>query len=295
MRFPSCSIVIILLITSLLVWRLTKDLAGTNIHHAFATVTSSPVVKVEQESSQQEERNVTIMLPSPPISARSLEQPDSSFSNDLAQYETAPLVENIKVSEKNIGASDTNSSYGQVSGQSNEGSVLLYLAEAGQGPEISLEWPASAKERIRIRNAFSCLGMVVTLYDGSNFYRLSDAPRTHWGVDLSFYSAYIRPIHRFASPEEASEIGELKQHHGKIGQPIRLFPRSVDESLLSGLMRSLGERYLSTNYVHGVYNLVGDNIVVNVTSTDSSQVSHMQHLVKIPLRCGAKSSLKPLQ
>lgn len=278
--------VLVAVIGILLAWRIGSD---KRVLDESTTSTASsnipprenvPLLNIEKPV----ENSIAFPLPPERDYFERVSVPDKS--SDHTQSRGTPREEPMEVADDYPGSNgfEEYRYYDTTDGPA-DGAVLLYKAEAGSGPEILLDWPDQMAERADIRQAFNCLGVIVTLYDGKLFYTLDGAKGLPWEIDLSRYSAYLRPIRAFVTPEEATEVGMLQQHHGDIGQPLRVFPRAVDEALLVVLAGIVGHDFNDVGNIHGSYRMAGENIVVNVRKIGQSNVDVSQILVNVPMKC----------
>lgn len=167
------------------------------------------------------------------------------------------------------------------------GEPLLYLAEAGMGPTITLDWPREPAHRDAIFSTFTCEGMFVALYDGNNIYRRNSGRGVAWTAEPSKYSAYLRPIVAPATAKEEAMIASLTMLHGRRGKPVRIFRRKLDAVLLGGLSKFLGTNLSNAQHVHGRYHVSDAAIFVIISSVDSRATKYSIPLARTADVCTA--------
>ena len=152
-----------------------------------------------------------------------------------------------------------------VSGEG-EGGVLLRLLEHGEGPYIEVAWPTELGGRVRLfRLLKRCYGMSNALMDETGrLYRLEEPPGRAWVPDRDRFSGFVRQPDGYMAPEEKGLAVAIKEHHRLTRKLplVRLFPRGVDASLLSGLRQRIGRRYAEIGRVSGRYRMTSDGVVV---------------------------------
>lgn len=146
-----------------------------------------------------------------------------------------------------------------------EGRALLKMLEAGKGPVIEIAWPASAADRARLYNLLSaCHGMQTALLSGnSGIFSAAGTPGTPHQINRDAVSGFVRRPSGMLTAAEQSVIHRIKSHHGmRFGDPVRLFPRAVDATMLGGLGEIVGAGYLRHKTIRARYQLSGDRIAV---------------------------------
>ena len=146
-----------------------------------------------------------------------------------------------------------------------EGRALLKMLETGKGPVIEIAWPASAADRARLYQLLSaCHGMQTALLaDKSALFLSTGTPGAAWQINRDAVSGFIRRPAGVLTDAEQSAIRRIKLHHGMhFGEPVRLFPRTVDATMLGGLGEIVGAGYLRHRTIRARYRLSGDRISV---------------------------------
>lgn len=279
---------LILLVVFALAYRIVSDRLPVNSQSETRLERPYPEQPTVEHGTQSGRSVVqAIELPAPPPLRA---PPHVSTGRDLANNSTpenASRVEQSMPTDISIRRSGLGemASTEALSKHRKAGEPLLYLAEAGAGPVITLGWPKDLHSRQRIFSTFACQGMVVALYNGTRLYRIGDPKGVTWEIDSEQYSAYVRPIGAPATPKEASLVRSLSQHHGKVGAPVRVFRRELDAILLGGISSILGRGFLTTKSVEGLYHLEGDAVLVTIVSIDDSPANYLLPLTRISNAC----------
>ncbi len=120
-----------------------------------------------------------------------------------------------------------------------QGRALLRILEHGSGPEISILWPNEDYERGALYNILrECYGMEVALMGVNNqLFRLSEPPGVPWKPDVDRISGFIRIAGGEIAAAEKFLIRKIAQRHSiRFNyQPVRIFPRNFDATLLAGI------------------------------------------------------------
>lgn len=151
------------------------------------------------------------------------------------------------------------------------GRALLMLLESGEGPSISIDWPASATSRAAlIDHLRRCHGMELALLVGDgSMVRLEDSPGHSGPFDIDRWSGFLRlPSGGLTAAEEESR-NRLMVLHGP-GQLVRLFPRRVDSGILGGLAQALGEDYRRGQDIRLAYEWEQGRIVLGQLRLDGA-------------------------
>lgn len=153
-----------------------------------------------------------------------------------------------------------------------------------RGPGIEIGWPESASERERLFRAFRCLGMELAIFNqrSTRFYRLEEPIGDSWGFDPAQYSTYLRFVDTPASPEEARTFHRIAARHGVDGHWVRIFPKVLDQRLLS----QLGDARQAQR-VRADYRLEGDRLRVQNVRINGRPVAGAFQLTSVPAGCGS--------
>ncbi|MEE2760759.1 MAG: hypothetical protein VYE18_04880 [Pseudomonadota bacterium] len=168
------------------------------------------------------------------------------------------------------------------------GRVALRILEHGEGPEIELAWPHSARASTQLYRLFTrCYGMRTAAMDSTGqLYTAALGPRP-WPINLDRYSGFVRQVSGRLAPEEASELRALQKMHWSRVTSVRIFPRSVDARLLGGLGQLLGKSYRSMGHIRATYRMLGAGVVVGGISADGKPVAGEIVLRPLTRRCSA--------
>lgn len=162
------------------------------------------------------------------------------------------------------------------------------MLEAGEGPAIEIAWPASPAARARLYRLFTrCYGMQTVLLHGlGNLYRSTGAPGTPWEVNRDAFSGFVRQPTGAMSSAERKLVAAIETHHAlRNGSPVRIFPRSVDATLLGGIRQIVGKSYTGHRTIRARYLLSGNRIsVVDVSADGTRRPGHV--VLPTSRRCG---------
>jgi hypothetical protein len=151
------------------------------------------------------------------------------------------------------------------------GRALLKMLETGKGPVIEIAWPSSATERSRLYHLLNtCHGMQTALLtDKSEIFSATGRPGAAWQVNRDAVSGFVRQPSGVLTDAEQAAIRRIKTHHGMhFGNPVRLFPRAVDATLLGGIGQIVGTGYLRHKTIRARYQLSGDRVSIVDIRTD---------------------------
>lgn len=146
-----------------------------------------------------------------------------------------------------------------------EGRALLKMLETGKGPVIEIAWPANPGDRSRLyRLLTACHGMqTAMLVDRSKIFSADGPPGSDWRVNRDAVSGFVRRPAGVLTEAERAVIRRIKTHHGMhFGTPVRLFPRTVDATLLGGIGQIVGPGYLKYKTIRARYRLSGNRIAI---------------------------------
>lgn len=153
-----------------------------------------------------------------------------------------------------------------------DGRLRLRLFEHGQGPAIEIAWPTAAAARRRLHDLFvQCYGMRRAILDGrGDLYGTDGRAGQPLPINFDRYSGFVRQIDGHLGTSDAALAARIRSRHGlDPGAPlVRLFPRSVDARLLSGLGRLVGARYADARQIRAVYQLAGTAVWVESVRVD---------------------------
>jgi len=163
-----------------------------------------------------------------------------------------------------------------------DGGVLLRLREHGSGPGVEIGWPRASAARGRLFDHMNrCLALRSAVMDGQGRLYVADpgggtpGPGGSWRPDRDRYSGFVRQPRGYLAPAERALRGRLVTRHGLPAsvRVVRLFPRTVDAALLSGLRRLLGTAYREAARITGGYRLSGDRLEVTDLRVDGRPVA----------------------
>lgn len=158
-----------------------------------------------------------------------------------------------------------------------EGRALLRMFERGAGPGIEIRWPADARQRARLYQAFvQCLGMRVGLVDNGGRLYLGEGKRgVPSELNADRYSGFVRQPEGDIPDREQDEVARVRAYHNNVAytSAARLFPRRVDAFLIGGLRQAVGEHYLRTKSIRAAYRLDGDRVIVENIVADGRTIS----------------------
>ena len=168
------------------------------------------------------------------------------------------------------------------------GRVALRILEHGEGPEIEIAWPYSARASNRLYRHFSaCYGMKTAVMDGSGRLYTAAGGARPWHINLDRYSGFVRQVSGRLSPEEASELSALQRLRNSKVFPVRIFPRSVDARLLHGLGQLLGKSYQTKRRIRASYRMTGLGVSIGQISADGKTIAGEIILQPVTRRCAA--------
>jgi len=125
--------------------------------------------------------------------------------------------------------------------ENNQSRLWLSKLEAGEGPNIVFTWPTDANERAWIQQRlYNC---------GVRLGKWSDGRLRAIEVGVGTVSGFIRVISGDVSAEETSRLQALAGE----GQPVRLFPRSLDVHLLTQLSNATSGKFMVAKHVSAEY------------------------------------------
>ena len=165
------------------------------------------------------------------------------------------------------------------------GRTLLRILEAGKGPSVTLSWPFDKTRREAIYELLRrCYAMKTVVYvKNSGLYRRDDPSGSTWKLNTDTMSTFIRQPSGGFSDDERRIISSINRRHSiRIGVPVRIFPRSVDASLLGGIRRLVGSRYSSAKEITADYFADGGGIGLMNVRIDDENISGRFVLPKLP-------------
>ena len=211
---------------------------------------------------------VAPLKPRPPVAAKPAKavEPQAKPPTQKPPEQIAKLPPERPATRPREQASETQRESAIVSRETmTEGRALLKMLEAGKGPAIEIAWPASSAERARLYKLLSaCHGMQTALLaDDSGIYSATGTPGTGWQVNRDAVSGFVRRPSGVLTDAEQSVIRRIRMYHGMhSGEPVRLFPRAVDATMLGALGEIVGAGYLHRKTIRARYQLSGDRIAV---------------------------------
>jgi hypothetical protein len=158
-----------------------------------------------------------------------------------------------------------------------EGRALLRIFERGSGPSIEIRWPADARQRARLFEAFvHCFGMRVGVVDRGGRLYLDEGKRgAPSELNTDRYSGFVRQPEGDIPDEEQNEVTRVRAYHSNVAYTsvARVFPRRVDAFLIGGLREAVGEGYLRTKAIRAAYRLEGERVIVEAIVADGRQIA----------------------
>lgn len=143
-----------------------------------------------------------------------------------------------------------------------QGETLLRQLEQGQGPAIEIAWPATNRDRSRLfRVMYDCLALRVGKLHNGSVSMVEPLSNTHM-------SGFIRLVSGHIVAEERRRLSQLQEP----GEPVRVFPRALDASMLGGLSQLMGPAYHSSRLIRGYYQLVDGQLIIHRISRDGLTV-----------------------
>ena len=155
------------------------------------------------------------------------------------------------------------------------GRTLLRILEAGKGPSVTLSWPSDQGSRETVYALLKkCYAMKTVVYvKNSGLYRRDDPSGSTWKLNTDAMSTFIRQPSGGFSDEEAGIIASINTRHSlRSGVPVRIFPRSVDASLLGGIRRLVGGRYSAAKTITADYFASGEGIGLTNIGVDDANI-----------------------
>ena len=147
-----------------------------------------------------------------------------------------------------------------------QGRRLLILLEHGKGPTIEIIWPRYENERARLFSYLSeCYGMQTALLDGDGRLYVEGGRRGRkWEINMDRFSGFVRRPDGIIASAEQRAAEKVRRYHGLIpaAHVVRVFPRVVDEALLGGLKRLMGDAYSRARTIRGRYRKAASGLVV---------------------------------
>ncbi|OUR90592.1 hypothetical protein A9Q81_19100 [Gammaproteobacteria bacterium 42_54_T18] len=119
--------------------------------------------------------------------------------------------------------------------------LWLSKLEAGEGPDIVFTWPTDVNERAWIQQRLYNCGVRLGKWSGGRLRAIE--------VGVGTVSGFIRVISGEVSVEETSRLQTLVGE----GQPVRLFPRSLDIHLLTQLSNTTSGKFMAAKHVSAEY------------------------------------------
>jgi hypothetical protein len=165
------------------------------------------------------------------------------------------------------------------------GRTLLRILEAGKGPSVTLSWPSDQSGREIVYALLKkCYAMKTVVYvKNSGLYRRDDPSGSTWKLNTDAMSTFIRQPSGGFSDEEAEIITSINMRHSlRSGVPVRIFPRSVDASLLGGIRRLVGSRYSAAKTITADYFASGEGIGLTNIGVDDVNIPGRFVLPKLP-------------
>lgn len=169
------------------------------------------------------------------------------------------------------------------------GRVLLRILEQGAGPSVEIAWPNRQSERESLYRFFrGCLGMrVVLMSTNGKIFSEAGVAGQPWSLNLDRYSGFVRKPQGQLIGLERETVQLISNRHSVRGSPVRLFPRSVDASILGGLRNLIGEDYNQARTIHARYQQFEYGVMVAGINVDGSRVAGV-----IPIRAGKSACMK---
>jgi hypothetical protein len=214
-------------------------------------------------------------MPVKPLRAQSVKPRSSPTVRPLN------LAQDPKKARKTSNADSTGRAIGQ-SAKNSIGEKLLTRLETGDGPRIEIAWPARATERQQLFRLFhDCVGVRLARLQGKRIAAVE--------ADNAYraFSGYVRVINGATTLDEHTLLRNLDQP----GIAVRLFPRSFDERLLTGLARLTGGDLRGMQHIRGSYTLRGNALTLAFISVDGKPVAG-NILLADTRRCSVNSNIK---
>ncbi len=165
------------------------------------------------------------------------------------------------------------------------GRTLLRILEAGKGPSVTLSWPSDQGSRETMYALLKkCYAMKTVVYvKSAGLYRRNDPSGSTWKLNTDAMSTFIRQPSGGFSDEETGIIASINTWHSlRAGVPVRIFPRSVDASLLGGIRRLVGGRYSAAKTITADYFASGEGIGLTNIGVDDASIPGRFVLPKLP-------------
>ena len=119
--------------------------------------------------------------------------------------------------------------------------LLLSKLEEGEGPNIVFTWPTDTNEQAWIHQRLYNCGVRLGKWSGGRLRAIEDG--------IGTVSGFIRVFSGDVSVEEKVRLQALAGE----GQPVRLFPRSLDIHLLTQLSDATFGKFMAAKHVSAEY------------------------------------------
>ncbi len=147
------------------------------------------------------------------------------------------------------------------------GRALLRVLEHGKGPAIEIAWPGNESERERLFRLLSqCHGMRLALMTGDGrLFTATGRAEAPWQPNLDRYSGFLRFPSGRQTTIEQDAIELLRRRHGSAvrgANSVRIFPRSVDASMLGQVQSLVGPDYAAASQITAAYRMRGGRVII---------------------------------
>ena len=142
--------------------------------------------------------------------------------------------------------------------------LWLSKLEEGEGPSIVFTWPADANEREWIQQRLYRCGVRLGKWSNGRLRAIE----ADIGFGTGTVSGFIRVFSEEVSAEEKSRLQALAGH----GQPVRLFPRSLDIHLLTQLSNATSGQFMRAKQVSAAYERSANGVNISNIQIDEQTV-----------------------
>ena len=151
-----------------------------------------------------------------------------------------------------------------VNEQNTQSRVWLSKLEEGEGPSIVFTWPADSNEREWIQQRLYRCGVRLGKWSNGRLRAIE----ADTGIGAGTVSGFIRVFSGDVSAQEKSRLQALAGH----GQPVRLFPRSLDIHLLTQLSNVTSGQFMRAKHVSAEYERHANGVNISNVQVDGQLV-----------------------